>query len=139
MILGAQRRTISCFWSNRSCLGYDNKQEEEQFCSYGDFFQTFCGDWRFGKISCKTKGGITEKERIFFTYEHTDRNDMTNIVKRCDSPKKWTLISVERDIYHGKYYRLRLVKSFFLNYLFQLFIQFILPTSSFISTFNVCV
>ena len=106
MILGVQRRTISCFWSDKNCLGYKNKPEPpQQFCSYGDFFQSFCGKWRRGEISCKTKDGITEKERFFKTYNGTDRNDMTNIVRRCDSPKKWTLISVEPDIDVSKYYR----------------------------------
>ena len=105
VILGIQRRTISCFWSGRNCLGYDNKQEDEDVCSYGGFFQSFCGDWKRGETRCKTKDGSTEKERIFSIYEDTEKNEVGNIVRRCDSPKKWTLISVEPDIDLSKYYR----------------------------------
>ena len=107
MFLGTQRRKISCTWSGRNCLGYNTEEDKQEYCSYGDFFKSFCGDWRRGEKSCTIKVGSTEKKRFFTIYDDTDKNaDITTIVKNCDSPKKWTTKSVEPDIDINKYYRL---------------------------------
>ena len=97
--LGKQRRKISCFWSGHNCLGYKNEEEVEDYCSYGDFFNSFCGHWRDGERKCIMKGLCEEKNRSFKVHGDTDRNaDICEIAKKCDSSKKWTRISEEPDI-----------------------------------------
>ena len=100
--LGMQKRTISCFWSGKNCLGYDNKQEVQEYCSYGDFFLYFCGRWCRKEVNLEARGN----KRSFTPHVDTRRQDMSEIVKSCDSHCKWTKISQEPDIDTKKYYRL---------------------------------
>ena len=55
--LGIQRRQVSCYWSGKHCLGYKNIEEEQNFCSYGDFLESFCKThWSMGPKSCEVNG-----------------------------------------------------------------------------------
>ena len=43
-IKGEQYRTISCFWGNKPCNGYNNKKEYENICLDYDVRNSFCDD-----------------------------------------------------------------------------------------------
>ena len=110
ILSGKQYRTIKCFWSGVNCLGYHNEQQYQSYCSYGDFYESFCGIWRGYQDkhrTCTMEIGHTVEKRVFSIYENTNKNDLEKVVNNCDSKHKWTKITMERDKDYEKYYRLK--------------------------------
>ena len=91
----------------------------QKYCSYGDFFQSFCDRWIIKEKTCTTlTSGV---KRTFYLLRNSgydkpyhgineENPKLTEILKTCDGrdnlDKKWTKISEEPDIDTGKYYRL---------------------------------
>ena len=117
--IGQQRRKISCFWSGRNCFDFRNKEEVENYCSYGKFFDDFCDfdfQWHATK-KCKVKETSTSQQsaRREFACENQSKKKrggqwecpenkvMGEIVKKCDH--MWTKISQEIDSQTKKYFR----------------------------------
>ena len=41
-MIGQQKRRISCWWGNVKCKGYENKDDEKDYCDQHDVKDLFC-------------------------------------------------------------------------------------------------
>ena len=90
----------------------------QEYCSYGDFFHSFCDSWIRTEKTCTTL--TTGVKRTFSLLRNTgydkpyhgineENPKLTEILKTCDGrdnlDKKWTKTSEEPNIDTKKYYR----------------------------------
>ena len=85
-----------CFWGGQKCFGYNNKQEDQPFCSYGGFYDSFCDrnwkNWktRMGRLfACKKLGGKHQK------CSYLPEKIQEEVINKCDSSSMWSKWSKE--------------------------------------------